>query len=117
MRCALARLDPTIHDTSTTTKPRAHKIEIGAHSAAVVLASPPVAWADGAPASGRVIFETKCVGCHEGGGNVLSPGKTLQLAALERNGYSTVEPVIELIRNGKGQVRAAVLAAARMTIH
>ena len=81
-------------------------------AASILTSAPPVAWAD---ASGRVIFETKCVGCHEGGGNVLSPGKTLQLAALERNGYSTQEQVVGLVRNGKGQVHAIhkLVAASR----
>lgn len=62
---------------------------------AIVLAESP---------QGQLIFETKCVGCHENGGNVLSPAKTLQLGALERNGYSSIDSIIELTRNGKGQV-------------
>ena len=66
---------------------------------------PPSAWAAEAGV-GQIVFETKCVGCHQNGGNVLAPGKSLQLSALERNGYSTVELIAELTRNGKGQARS-----------
>ena len=72
----------------------------------LTIASPPASWAE--TLAGKVIFETKCVGCHENGGNVLSPAKTLSLSALERNGYASVESIVELTRNGKGQVHGCV---------
>ena len=52
-------------------------------------------------AAGRVIFEAKCVACHELGGNALNPLKPLTLDALQKNGYSELLPVVELLRNGK----------------
>ena len=51
-----------------------------------------------------VIFETKCAACHAGGGNALSPLKTLKLEALQKNGYAEVDPLVSLLRNGKGQM-------------
>ena len=64
-------------------------------------APPQAALAD---ASAIEIFEAKCVACHAGGGNVLNPGKTLAPAALERNGYTSEESIVNLLRNGKGQM-------------
>lgn len=63
----------------------------------------PQAWS--APADGRLVFETKCIACHQGGANLLSPGKNLKLPTLERDGYSTVDPIVTLLRKGKGQAR------------
>ncbi|KAL1503197.1 hypothetical protein AB1Y20_011254 [Prymnesium parvum] len=63
---------------------------------------PPAVWAG--TSLGQTIFETKCVGCHVGGGNVLSPGKSLRLSSLERDGYSTLDSIVSLTRNGKGQM-------------
>ena len=51
-----------------------------------------------------VIFETKCAACHAGGGNALSPLKTLKLDALQKNGYAEQE---QLVR-GRGRVRVGV---------
>mmetsp|Transcript_7559 Transcript_7559/g.23509 ORF Transcript_7559/g.23509 Transcript_7559/m.23509 type:complete len:119 (+) Transcript_7559:37-393(+) len=55
-------------------------------------------------ASGATIFEAKCVACHVQGGNILAPGKTLQMSALERDGFATKEAQVELLRKGKGQM-------------
>ena len=54
--------------------------------------------------SGEEIFLTKCVACHAGGGNALAPGKTLDAAALERNGYLEAADIVTLLRNGKGRM-------------
>ena len=54
--------------------------------------------------SGQVLFERAgCVGCHPGGSNVVgyARAKTLKLAALEKNGYSQKEDIVNLIVNGK----------------
>ena len=68
--------------------------------------------------AGEVIFEAKCAACHSGGGNVLQPGKTLFRPALEKNGYSTVDSITELVRNGKGQMpkyQGAIPAVSRLS--
>jgi cytochrome c6 len=69
---------------------------------AILLFAPP-AWADNSPAK---LFEFHCAGCHANGGNIVRRGKTLKLKALEKNGYSTVEAIAEIITNGKGNMSA-----------
>ena len=54
------------------------------------LSLPQPAWADGAQ-----LFELHCAGCHLNGGNIIRRGKTLKLAALERQGcllYTSPSP-------------------------
>ena len=58
----------------------------------------------GANPAGAAIFESKCAACHVGGGNVINPGKTLFASAFEKNKYDTQEAVVNLVRNGKGQM-------------
>jgi cytochrome c6 len=70
-------------------------------SAVLLFATP--AWADNAPAK---LFEIHCAGCHVNGGNIVRRGKTLKLKALEKNGYSTVEAIAQIITNGKGNMSA-----------
>lgn len=67
--------------------------------------------------AGLVIFESKCAACHADGGNVINPGKTLSAQALEKNKYSTQEAVVNLVRNGKGQMpkyQGAIPAISRL---
>ena len=73
-------------------------------AAALLLSSAPAHLPACASEQGVAIFEAKCTACHEGGKNVLQPGKTLFPSALEANGYATESAIIELLRNGKGQM-------------
>ena len=66
----------------------------------------------------RELFESRCVACHVNGGNVIAPTKTLTAAALERNGYTTDDSIVTLLRNGKGQMpkyQGAIPAISRLT--
>ena len=92
--------------------------ELASACAAIAVATlhPALPCAADGPAS--VIFETKCAACHAGGGNVLSPLKTLKLDALQKNGYAEQEPLINLLRNGKGQMpkyQGAIPPVSRLT--
>jgi cytochrome c6 len=69
---------------------------------AVLLFSSP-AWADDSSAQ---LFELQCAGCHVNGGNIIRRGKNLKLKALEKNGYGTVEAIVTIITNGKGNMSA-----------
>ena len=74
--------------------------------------------ADGPAVAPVAIFEAKCAACHAGGGNVLLPLKTLKLDALQKNGYAEVEPLANLLRNGKGQMpkyQGAIPPVSRLT--
>jgi mono/diheme cytochrome c family protein len=53
---------------------------------------------------GQMMFEAKCIACHENGQNVLQRGKTLFPSALEANGYATEDAIATLLVNGKGQM-------------
>lgn len=67
---------------------------------------------------GQVLFEARCAACHEGGGNVLNPSKNLRLDTLKANGYDTLPPTVELLRNGKGQMpkyQGAIPKISRLT--
>ena len=52
-------------------------------------------------ADGAATFTAKCAQCHVGGGNILSPTKTLKLADLQANGKASVEAIITQVTNGK----------------
>ncbi|WP_311134760.1 c-type cytochrome [Synechococcus sp. CS-1328] len=54
--------------------------------------------------SGAQLFENHCVGCHLQGGNIIRRGKTLKLAALQRNGIADAEAVAAIARAGVGQM-------------
>ena len=62
-------------------------------------------------AGGEQLFEAHCAGCHINGGNILRRGKTLKLAALQRNGIEGPEMVAAIAAAGIGQMGgyAAVL--------
>ena len=71
-----------------------------------------------ADAQGVAIFEAKCAACHASGGNVLQPLKTLKVEALEKNGYAEQGAVVNLLRNGKGQIpkyQGAIPPVSRLT--
>jgi cytochrome c6 len=59
-----------------------------------------------ATADAAKLFEIQCAGCHVNGGNIIRRGKTLKLKALEKNGYSTIETISEIITNGKANMSA-----------
>ena len=93
---------------------------VGCASMAACIAWSPAA----ATASNEVgvsIFEAKCVACHENGGNVLQRSKTLFPSALEANGYggdAAADAIINLLRNGKGQMpkyQGAIPSVSKLT--
>ncbi|EKX40383.1 hypothetical protein GUITHDRAFT_75684 [Guillardia theta CCMP2712] len=51
--------------------------------------------------SGQEVFNTKCIACHQGGGNTLNPSKTLTEDSLKRDGYSDVSAIIDIVTKGK----------------
>jgi len=77
---------------------------------AVLVITPGAAWA--APGvDGAELFANHCAGCHVNGGNIIRRGKTLRLAALERNGLDGPERIAVIAAAGQGQMSgyAAVL--------
>ena len=68
-------------------------------AALLLLLSPATAWADGAQ-----LFEQHCAGCHVNGGNIIRRGKTLKLAALERQGVASPEAIAAIAAAGVGQM-------------
>lgn len=70
---------------------------------AVALAPAAPAWAaDGR--DGARLFEAHCAGCHVNGGNIIRRGKTLRLAALERQGVASPEAIARIAAAGVGQM-------------
>ena len=65
----------------------------------VALACPGQALADGAQ-----LFEQHCAGCHVNGGNIIRRGKTLKLAALERQGLASEQAIATIAAEGLGQM-------------
>jgi len=67
-----------------------------------------LAWPPGAlgleAASGASLFENHCSGCHLQGGNIIRRGKTLKLAALQRQGITSPEAVATIAAAGVGQM-------------
>ncbi len=66
--------------------------------------SPPPGDATPPIASGAELFGNHCVGCHINGGNIIRRGKTLRLAALERNGIDGPGPIAAIAAAGRGQM-------------
>lgn len=64
--------------------------------------SPPAFAAD----QGAALFEVQCAGCHPKGGNIIRRGKTLQLKALQRNHRDSLESIVDIVSNGKGNMSA-----------
>ena len=54
-------------------------------------------------AGGR-LFEAHCAGCHVQGGNIIRRGKTLKLAALERNAVANPAAIATIAAVGIGQM-------------
>jgi cytochrome c6 len=71
-----------------------------------LLLGPDPALAASAPelSAGAGLFEQHCVGCHVHGGNIIRRGKTLRLAALERNGINGPEQIAAIAAGGQGQM-------------
>ena len=53
---------------------------------------------------GFQLFELHCAGCHLNGGNIIRRGKTLKLAALERQGVASKEAIAAIAAQGQGQM-------------
>ena len=77
------------------------RLAVLALMAAVLLGAPLAVWADGA-----VLFEQHCAGCHVNGGNIIRRGKTLKLAALERQNLASAEAIAQIASEGIGQMSA-----------
>ena len=69
---------------------------------------PTAAWGSGdLPASGdtgAALFGQHCAGCHVNGGNIIRRGKTLKLAALERQGLASADAIAAIAAQGVGQM-------------
>ena len=50
------------------------------------------------------LFEAHCAGCHAQGGNIIRRGKTLKLAALERNAVANPAAIATIAAAGIGQM-------------
>jgi len=61
-------------------------------------------WPGAALADGAQLFEQHCAGCHVNGGNVIRRGKTLKLAALERENRASEEAIAAIAAAGVGQM-------------
>jgi len=57
-----------------------------------------------AAADGAVLFENHCAGCHVHGGNIIRRGRTLKLAALERQDLASPEAIARVAAAGIGQM-------------
>jgi cytochrome c6 len=68
-------------------------------AALLLLSITPPALADGGD-----LFEQHCAGCHVNGGNIIRRGKTLQRAALERQGVASPEAIAAIAAGGLGQM-------------
>jgi cytochrome c6 len=53
---------------------------------------------------GERLFAAHCVGCHINGGNIVSRGRTLKLAALERQGLASPEAIATIAAEGRGRM-------------
>ena len=72
--------------------------------AAMVLMGATPARADLAGPDGGELFANHCAGCHVNGGNIIRRGKTLRLAALERNGIHDAQRIAAIAAVGLGQM-------------
>ena len=55
-------------------------------------------------ADGELLFQQHCAGCHVNGGNIIRRGKTLKLAALERQGLASEQAIAVIAAEGRGQM-------------
>lgn len=49
--------------------------------------------------NGAVLFQQHCAVCHPGGSNIITPEKTLDRQTLEKNGITSVQDIIAILRN------------------
>ena len=61
-------------------------------------------WPGMARADGAQLFELHCAGCHVNGGNIIRRGKTLKLAALERENRASEAAIAAIAAAGVGQM-------------
>ncbi len=61
-------------------------------------------WPRPALADGAELFQLHCAGCHVNGGNIIRRGKTLKLAALERQGVASEQAIAAIVAGGQGQM-------------
>jgi cytochrome c6 len=54
--------------------------------------------------AGGSLFLAHCAGCHLQGGNIIRRGKTLKMAALERNGVASPDAIAAIAAGGIGQM-------------
>ena len=54
--------------------------------------------------AGSSLFGAHCSGCHLQGGNIIRRGKTLKMAALERNGITSPQAIAAIAAGGVGQM-------------
>jgi cytochrome c6 len=57
-----------------------------------------------AAADGSRLFDAHCAGCHVNGGNIIRRGKTLRMAALERQGVASEAAIAAIAAGGVGQM-------------
>jgi cytochrome c6 len=69
----------------------------------VLLATATPAWA-AADSQGEALFAQHCSGCHVNGGNIIRRGKTLKLAALQRQHIDGPEAIAAIAVGGIGQM-------------
>lgn len=48
---------------------------------------------------GKELFAQNCNICHPNGGNIINPEKSLQKESLKKNGITTAEDILHIIRN------------------
>ncbi|GAA0144642.1 hypothetical protein LIER_05035 [Lithospermum erythrorhizon] len=53
---------------------------------------------------GANLFRRSCIGCHDGGGNLIQPGATLFVKDLQRNGVETEDEIYQITYYGKGRM-------------
>ena len=70
--------------------------------ATVVLSAPGLAEKK-TPISGEALFTEHCSPCHQDGGNIINPGKTLRKADLDAHGITSKADIVDKMRHpGKG---------------
>lgn len=67
-------------------------------------AGEPSATASPSLSGGERLFAAHCVGCHINGGNIVSRGRTLKLAALKRQGLASPEAIATIAAEGRGRM-------------
>ncbi|CAN1166319.1 Cytochrome c6, chloroplastic, partial [Linum perenne] len=71
-------------------------------AAAPVSAAPVAAGAD--IQRGATLFSRSCIGCHDGGGNIIKPSASLFTDDLKRNGVETEDAIYQISYFGKGRM-------------